>query len=108
MMPKLYGFAVGRQLRKLGIASPIMMLTAKGQMDDKVAGLDCGADDYLVKPFNHRELLARVRAMLRMLAERPGEVVTREEFLDRVWGYGSFPVTRTVEQGGWMLMSDTA
>jgi DNA-binding response OmpR family regulator len=120
---------------------PVLMLTAKGQTDDKVTGLDAGADDYLVKPFNRLELLARVRALLRrstggaappakvtfgpvtidflrsecrrggrtvkltpkefavlrLLAERPGEVVSRDEFLDRVWGYGSYPVTRTVD-----------
>jgi DNA-binding response OmpR family regulator len=141
MMPGLDGFAVCRELRRLGFRMPVLMLTAKGQIDDKVTGLDSGADDYLVKPFNRLELLARVRAllrrsantapppqtitfgattvdflrgecrksgrpvkltpkelsMLRLLAERPGEVVTRDEFLDRVWGYGSYPVTRTVD-----------
>ncbi len=142
MMPGLDGFSVCRALRRRGLRIPVLMLTAKGRTDDKVAGLDAGADDYLVKPFNRRELLARVRAllrrgsgttaaapdkisfgpvtvgfprgechragrtvkltpkelaMLRLLAGRPGEVVTREEFLDRVWGYGSYPVTRTVD-----------
>ena len=141
MMPKLDGFAVCRELRRLGNASPILMLTAKGQVDDRVAGLDAGADDYLVKPFSTEELLARVRAllrrlqrqtqtptklkfgavevdlirqtamrgkkplhltakefaMLRLMAETPGEPVSREKFLDVVWGYAAFPTTRTVD-----------
>lgn len=65
MMPKLDGFAVCTELRRLGHAEPILMLTAKGQVEDRVSGLDAGADDYLVKPFSTEELLARVRALLR-------------------------------------------
>ena len=141
MMPKLDGFAVAAELRRLGRTMPILMLTAKGQVEDRVSGLDCGADDYLVKPFSIEELLARVRAllrrtqrpgetptrlslgetvvdlarqtatrrgrelhltakefaMLRLLASAPGEPVTRERFLDLVWGYAAFPTTRTVD-----------
>jgi DNA-binding response OmpR family regulator len=141
MMPKLDGFAVCQELRRLGHTEPILMLTAKGQIEDRVQGLDVGADDYLVKPFSTDELLARVRAllrrtqrqakaireltlggaridlvlqrawhgehelhltakefaMLRLLAEAEGEPVTRERFLDLVWGYGAFPTTRTVD-----------
>jgi DNA-binding response OmpR family regulator len=141
MLPKLDGFAVCAELRRLGHAEPILMLTAKGQVEDRVTGLDAGADDYLVKPFSTDELLARVRAllrrtrretraarelvlgavridlmlqrawrgteelhltakeiaMLRLLAEAEGEPVTRERFLDVVWGYGAFPTTRTVD-----------
>jgi DNA-binding response OmpR family regulator len=141
MMPKLDGFAVCAELRRLGNAVPILMLTAKGQVEDRVHGLDVGADDYLVKPFSTEELLARVRAllrrlrkpgrvpdvltlgetridlakqtatrarkpvhltakefaMLRLLAEAQGEPVSRERFLDIVWGYTAFPTTRTVD-----------
>ena len=141
MMPKMDGFAVCAELRRLGQTMPILMLTAKGRVDDRVTGLDVGADDYLVKPFSTDELLARVRAllrrvqrqtrgatklklgevevdlarqtavrgkkvmhltakefaMLRLLAETPGEPVSRERFLDVVWGYGAFPTTRTVD-----------
>lgn len=141
MMPKLDGFAVCAELRRLGIATPVLMLTAKGQVGDRVNGLDAGADDYLVKPFSMDELLARIRAllrrttkqgrgvgqlqfgdvridlvrqsatkgrqslhltakefaMLRLLAEADGEPVSRERFLDAVWGYAAFPTTRTVD-----------
>ncbi len=65
MMPGMNGFAVARAVRARGIRTPILMLTAKAELDDKVTGLDCGADDYLTKPFQTRELLARLRALLR-------------------------------------------
>src|SRR5438876_11049670 len=67
MMPKLDGYAVCEELRRLSNAVPVLMLTAKGQVEDRVTGLDAGADDYLVKPFSTDELLARVRALLRRL-----------------------------------------
>ncbi len=141
MMPGLDGFAVCRELRKRGRTMPVLMLTAKGRIDDRVEGLDSGADDYLMKPFSLRELLARVRAllrrkereesvgesirignavvdftkrqviradgvcdlsekeigMLRLLASCRGQTVSREKFLDVVWGYHAFPSTRTVD-----------
>jgi DNA-binding response OmpR family regulator len=141
MMPGLDGFSVCREVRRVAPRLPILMLTAKGQVDDRVTGLDAGADDYLVKPFSSRELLARVRALLRraeresasveqmqfgdvtvdfgkqtcsrggqpvnlspkefgilkLLAEHAGEPVTRERFLEVVWGYNAFPTTRTVD-----------
>ncbi len=142
MMPRLDGFAVAAELRRLGGAMGILMLTAKGQVEDRVRGLDHGADDYLVKPFSTGELLARVRALLRrvrrddgsvptrlawadvvvdfarmevtrgdapvhltakefallrLLVEAEGEVVTRERCLDVVWGVTAFPTTRTVD-----------
>ena len=65
MMPKLNGFEVLKHIRKNGITIPVMMLTAKTQTDDKVEGLDLGANDYLTKPFESRELLARLRAITR-------------------------------------------
>jgi DNA-binding response OmpR family regulator len=141
MMPKLDGFQVCAELRRLANPVPVLMLTAKGQVEDRVVGLDAGADDYLVKPFSTEELLARVRAllrrmekqtrtpaklklgeieidmarqtasrgrkqihltakefsMLRLMAEAEGEPVSREKFLDVVWGYAAFPTTRTVD-----------
>lgn len=71
MLPQLDGFEVARQLRAAHISTPILMLTAKDEVADKISGLDCGADDYMTKPFDSGELLARVRALLR----RQGEVV---------------------------------
>src|SRR5262245_61939466 len=141
MLPRLDGFALCAELRRLALDVPVLMLTAKGQVQDRVSGLDAGADDYLVKPFSTEELLARVRAllrrthrtgraptdlhlgeaqidllkqtvrrgrkpvhltakefaMLRLMAEAQGEPVTRERFLDVVWGYTAFPTTRTVD-----------
>ena len=63
MLPGMNGFELVRQARSQGIATPILMLTAKAELDDKVLGLDSGADDYLTKPFMTRELLARLRAL---------------------------------------------
>ncbi len=65
MMPQMNGFEVASAARRKGIKTPILMLTAKSQLDDKVTGLDSGADDYLTKPFQTQELLARVRALCR-------------------------------------------
>lgn len=71
MLPKLNGLQVLRMLRKKGISTPIILLTAKDSVEDKVTGLDLGADDYLPKPFSSEELLARLRALTR----RKGEVI---------------------------------
>ena len=65
MMPKIDGITVLKDIRKKGILIPVLLLTAKSEVDDKVLGLDAGANDYLTKPFNSRELLARIRAMTR-------------------------------------------
>lgn len=65
MMPKLDGLEVLRRLRRRGDQIPVLLLTAKGEVEDKVLGLDCGANDYLSKPFAAQELLARIRAMTR-------------------------------------------
>ena len=69
MLPKLDGFAVLRRLRAEGSATPVLMLTARDQVSDKVTGLDCGADYYLTKPFEPRELLACIRALTRRQPE---------------------------------------
>jgi DNA-binding response OmpR family regulator len=141
MLPKLSGLEVCKTLRAEGFAAPIIMLTARGQEIDKVVGLELGADDYVTKPFSIRELLARVRAilrrteggkkrlsryrfadieldfetyrasrgaerlemsprefeLLRYLIERKGDTVTRDQLLEDVWGYDSYPSTRTVD-----------
>ena len=68
MLPGLDGFAICREIRRRGQAVPVLMLTARGTVDDRVRGLDHGADDYLVKPFSGSELLARIRALLRRAA----------------------------------------
>jgi DNA-binding response OmpR family regulator len=141
MLPRMSGYEVCRKLRERGAGIPILMLTARGEEADRVLGLDLGADDYMVKPFSIRELLARVRALLRrsqpqsalpdhlafddvtvdfrsyearkggkpieltrkefqllrLLAARAGEVVTRDELLNEVWGFENYPTTRTVD-----------
>jgi two-component system response regulator MprA len=129
-MPDIDGLEVCRRLRSLGDMTPILMLTARGAVDDRVEGLDAGADDYMPKPFDLAELFARLRALLRrrvagsssevlryedlsldlatreakrgdrsfpltkiefdlleMFLENPRQVLTREQILDRVWGY---------------------
>ena len=68
MLPGLSGFDVLKQLREAGVKTPVLMLTARGDDVDRIVGLDLGADDYLPKPFNPRELLARVKAILRRRA----------------------------------------
>ncbi len=145
MMPDIDGFALCRRIRELEIDTPVLLLTARGHVDDRVTGLDAGADDYLVKPCDAAELSARIRALLRrfsrasgsnpaavkvgnlevnfsdrtssepltpkefsmleMLVRHLGEVVSRDQFLDVVWGYHSFPTTRTVDNHVRMLRS---
>jgi DNA-binding response OmpR family regulator len=141
MLPKLSGYEVCRQMRAEGMKTLVLMLTARGEETERVVGLDMGADDYVTKPFSVRELLARVRALLRRtqpaqaaidqltvddvtidfrkyearkagkplemtrrefqllqaLASRPGEVVTRDELLDQVWGLDNYPTSRTID-----------
>lgn len=77
MMPRLDGLSVLRQLRREGRHTPVLLLTAKGSVEDRVTGLDSGADDYLVKPFSYEELSARIRVMLRRQAvEAPSNELT--------------------------------
>jgi DNA-binding response OmpR family regulator len=141
MMPRLGGLELCRRLRAKGVQTPILMLTARSEEADRVTGLDVGADDYVTKPFSVRELMARVRALLRrtqvqaalpdelsfgevvvdfrryealrkgkavemtrkefailrLLAGRAGQVVTRDELLNEVWGYEAYPISRTVD-----------
>ena len=78
VMPGLDGFEVLAELRKVKPAVPVIMLTARGTENDRVRGLKGGADDYVVKPFSARELLARVEAVLRRSAERPSDVAVLE------------------------------
>ncbi len=72
-MPRMDGLELCRRLRAGGDSTPVLMLTARGEVDDRVAGLDAGADDYLVKPFALRELLARIRALLRRAGDEDGK-----------------------------------
>ncbi len=143
MLPGKNGFDVCSEIRSNGINTPIIMLTARGQVTDKVVGLKLGADDYLVKPFEMIELLARIEAILRRVPKldevknkniynfgnvsidfRKAEItkdkkivdlsaqefrllqvfianhgitISRQELLDKVWGYESVPSTRTVD-----------
>lgn len=83
MMPKLNGIQVLEKLRAEGVSTPIMMLTAKGQTEDRITGFNAGADDYLPKPFDPDELLSRVRAMLRRgQAYRPAALTYGDLTLD--------------------------
>lgn len=84
MMPKKDGFEVLKELRRKGNSVPVLMLTAKSDIDDKVTGLDLGADDYLTKPFVTRELLARIRAITRR----------QEEFKDNTLSFGDIRLDR--------------
>lgn len=71
MLPGIDGFEIAKKAREKGIRTPILMLTARGELEDKVTGLDSGADDYLAKPFMTKELLARLRALLRRSMNMP-------------------------------------
>lgn len=83
MMPKADGITVLRKLRARGNFVPVLMLTAKGEVDDKVLGLDCGANDYLTKPFDYKELLARIRAITRSSASADSKLTFGNITLDR-------------------------
>jgi DNA-binding response OmpR family regulator len=76
-LPDGDGLGAIRSLRATGVSLPILIITARGSVDDRIAGLDSGADDYLTKPFNHAELMARVRALLRRPSELQGPVLRR-------------------------------
>jgi len=145
MLPHKDGYAVCRELRQEGNMVPVLFLTAKGEPEDRIRGLEEGGDDYMSKPFHLKELLLRVAAILRrsrwygsstiddpvvrfggnevdfrtyrgrsadgsehelthkeamilrLLVQRQGEVVSRDDILDVVWGYDAFPSSRTVD-----------
>lgn len=141
MLPDINGFDLLKEIRKEGCNIPVLMLTSKHEEVDKVLGLELGADDYVTKPFSVRELIARIKAILRRkevltkdfieysfddihinfknceitknskqikvtakelsvlkyLIQHRGEVVTRDNLLNDVWGYDVFPTTRTVD-----------
>ncbi|MBT3585767.1 MAG: response regulator transcription factor [Halobacteriovoraceae bacterium] len=143
MLPDGQGIDFLKELREAGTKVPIMMLTARTELIDKVIGLESGADDYMTKPFEPRELIARIRVQmrkeapgdaasakekinvgdltmdfaqrevffegvkkeftkmefdfLRLLAETPNRAFSREEILNKVWGYENYPSTRTVD-----------
>jgi len=131
MMPKMDGISVVKEIRKRGNSVPILLLTAKSEVDNRVEGLDAGADDYMTKPFATKELVARIRAMTRrqtvrtdtiltfgnlklnradftlststgsfrlgnkefqimeMLMMNPGQLISTEQFMSKIWGYDS-------------------
>jgi len=76
MLPKIDGLEVLKEIRDGGIKTPVLMLTAKGSVEDKIAGLDYGADDYLPKPFDMAELMARIRSLLRRTSESKDTILT--------------------------------
>jgi heavy metal response regulator len=102
MLPKINGFEVCRRLRGNSIVTPVLMLTARDAIEDKINGLDFGADDYLTKPFEFRELLARLRALLRRKSEfRQPKIMIADLEIDtvsqRVWRSGSEIILTTKE-----------
>lgn len=99
MMPKVDGITVLKTIRRKGNKIPVLILTAKSEVDDKVFGLDCGADDYLTKPFVTKELLARIRAMTRR----------QSDLQDNALVYGDLRLDRTsfelISQKGKLLLT---
>lgn len=94
MMPQLDGWEVCRRLREAGSSFPILMLTARDEVGDRVKGLDLGADDYLIKPFSLEELLARVRALLRRGKPSSSQPSHRLQFMDMIMDLDSCEVIR--------------
>lgn len=94
MMPALDGWEVVRRIREGGLALPVLMLTARDEVQDRVKGLELGADDYLVKPFALEELLARVRALLRRAGDKVAEGGTRLQYRDLTMDLDSREVFR--------------
>src|SRR5205807_10317459 len=95
LLPKRDGFEVCRALRARGDSTPILMLTARATVDDRITGFDAGADDYLTKPFSFRELLARIRALLRRDSQLRPDVFRLDDLVD---DFGSHRVSRSALQ----------
>jgi DNA-binding response OmpR family regulator len=91
MLPKVSGYEICQKLRSEGVTTPILILTARGEEADRVLGLDLGADDYVTKPFSVRELMARVRALLRRAQPSSGEL----RFADVVIDFHSYTATKS-------------
>ncbi len=112
MMPKIDGITVLKKLRQRGNLIPVLLLTAKSEVDDKVLGLDAGANDYLTKPFHSRELLARIRAMTRTQTVHPdsqlqmGNVVLNRASFELSAPGGSYRLANKEFQMMEMLMSN--
>lgn len=112
MMPKVDGITVLREIRKRGNLIPVLLLTAKSEVDDKVVGLDAGANDYLTKPFSSRELLARIRAMTRVQTAqvnsqlRVGNVTLDRATYELSTASGSYRLANKEFQMMEMLMSN--
>lgn len=112
MMPKIDGITVLRKLRQKGSLVPVLLLTAKSEVDDKALGLDAGANDYLTKPFHSRELLARIRAMTRTQTAHPdsqlqmGNVVLNRASFELSTPSGSYRLANKEFQMMEMLMSN--
>ena len=102
MLPKLDGLAVLRHMRESGMATPVLMLSARGATEDRITGLDLGADDYLPKPFSPAELMARVRALLRRGCDQKDSLLTAGDIeLDtkgRVTRKGGQPINLTARE----------
>lgn len=112
MMPKVDGINVLKTIRKQGNCVPVLLLTAKSEIDDKVSGLDAGANDYLTKPFHPRELLARIRAMTRNASVQPdarlmfGNVILDQATFELSTPAGSFRLANKEFQMMELLMSN--
>lgn len=112
MMPKIDGITVLKTIRSEGINVPVLILTAKSEVDDKVLGLDCGANDYLTKPFSIKELLARIRAMTRIKTEavdsllKFGNVSLNRVTFELSTAYGSYRLANKEFQIMDMFMSN--
>ena len=96
-LPRKDGLSILRGWRARGIAVPVLIITARDAVTDRVAGLDAGADDYLVKPFDLDELSAREYALLEALADRPGAYLSRAQLEERLYGWDEEIASNAVE-----------